>query len=287
MFFSKSYSDNAVQKSAKWIRFFNDNLNSLLSMHEAKYHSKITKFFSVQHLGVFDRQKKEAAIIMKTFVNGAMMSILNHFFDGKNKDFDKFAKEAIILAFDLGFGMNDGKSKFKSFMKDKMQLSDFKSSGENWVDKFFIPEVIKENLSMEEVEDKFTDHEYEKEEGNDSEDDYDRTYKKTKVKISKVQLKKDFQILKKFIENYQIPIKEDEDYYEHDISFDEKNKQFKCKLDVFLENEPDTSYPFIEFVVDFSDKEVTFDPRSINSNIYSYQDIDDLKEIIEEEIDKS
>ena len=59
MFFSKSYSDNAVQKSAKWIRFFNDNLNLLLSIHEAKYHSKITKFFSVQHLGAFDSQKRE------------------------------------------------------------------------------------------------------------------------------------------------------------------------------------------------------------------------------------
>ena len=58
MFFSNSYSDKGVQLSAKWIRFFNDNLNTLLSIHEAKYHSEIIKFFSVQHLGPFISEKK-------------------------------------------------------------------------------------------------------------------------------------------------------------------------------------------------------------------------------------
>jgi len=86
--------------------------------------------------------------------------------------------------------------------------------------------------------------------------------------------------------HYEIELKEDEDYYEHDISFDEEKNQFHCKIEVVLKNEQDKSYPFIEFQVDFSNKDVTFEPKSINSDTYQYQDIEDLKEIIEEEIDK-
>ena len=128
----------------------------------------------------------------------------------------------------------------------------------------------------------------------DWEEEYDSKHKKSKVVSVTTQLKKksvskqkkDYQILKQFIENYEIEVKDDEDYYEHDISFDQEENQFHCKIDVVLESEQDKSYPFIEFEVDFSNKEVTFDPKSTNSNTYRYQDIDDLKEIIEEEIDK-
>jgi hypothetical protein len=171
MFFSNSYSDKGVQISAKWIRFFNDNLNTLLSIHEAKHHSEITKFFSVQHLGPFISEKKDAAKVIQAFGNGAMMSILTYFFDGKNKEFDKFSKEAIILAFNLGFLMNNGKSMYKNFAKNKMKISDFQSSGEDWANKFLIPGVIKKNLSIEEVEEKFIDNK----------DSYDDTEDENKV----------------------------------------------------------------------------------------------------------
>jgi len=110
--------------------------------------------------------------------------------------------------------------------------------------------------------------------------------KSPKVKKSVSKYKRYSNDLKSFIENYEIELKEDEDYYEHDISFDEEKNQFHCKIEVVLKNEQDKSYPFIEFQVDFSNKDVTFEPKSINSDTYQYQDIEDLKEIIEEEIDK-
>ena len=176
MFFSKSYSDLSVKDSAKWLRFLEDNLRTLLNIHEAKYHSKITKYYEFQHLGVFNSEKKEAFRTLEFFGNGSMMMVLNHFFDGNNKDFEKFAKEAMVLAFNFGFGLNQGKSMYKKFAKNKMKLTDFHISGEDWVKEFFIPEVIEENLSIEEVEEKFLNDEYEnteEEEEDEEEEDED------------------------------------------------------------------------------------------------------------------
>lgn len=288
MLFSKSYSDSAVQKSARWIRFFNDNLNFLLSIHEAKYHSKITKFFSVQHLGMFDRRKKEASIIMKTFGNGAMMSILNHFFDGKHKDFDKFAKDAINLAFNLGFGMNNGKSMFKGFIKDKMKISDFKSSGEDWADEFLIPKIIHKNLTIDEVEERYGDDA----EDYDDEEDYDDVEEKKNSKNKKdtkstISLKNNLQILENFIENYEFTVKDGEDYYEYEIFVNEDNSRLNCNIDVVLEDDDQKSYPFVQFIVDLSKKKISFNTSSVNSQTYKYKNVDDLIDIIEEEIHRS
>ena len=99
--------------------------------------------------------------------------------------------------------------------------------------------------------------------------------------------KKNFKILEKFIENYEFTIKEGEDYYEHDISFDEDKNKITCNIDIVLENDDDKSYPFIQFIVDLSKKKISFNTSSVNSQTYKYQDIDDLKDIIEEEIHRS
>lgn len=170
MFFSKSYSDQSIKDAAKWLRYLEDNRSTLLNIYEAKYHSEITKYSKLTHLGVFNAEKREAFKTLESFGNGSMMMVLNYFFDGDNKDFEKFSKESIILAFNYGFGLNQGKSMYKKFSKNKMKLSDFHISGEDWVKDFFIPEVIKENLSIEEVEEKFSNDEYEDIENEDDED---------------------------------------------------------------------------------------------------------------------
>lgn len=110
------------------------------------------------------------------------------------------------------------------------------------------------------------------------------TPSKTQKSISK--FKNNCQELQNFIENYEFKIKDDEDYYEHDITFDDSKKIVNVKIEVILTKDgPNNPYPFLDFKVDFNAKElISID--GISQDIDTFSDINDLKYAIEELIEK-
>ena len=111
-----------------------------------------------------------------------------------------------------------------------------------------------------------------------------KTPQKTQKSISKY--KKSFNELKNFIENYEFKIKDDEDYYEHDIFFDDNKNIANVKIEVILTEEgPNKPYPFLNFNVDFNNNELT-SILGISQEKETFSDINDLKYAIEELIEK-
>ena len=96
MFFSKSYSDSAIERAAHWIRFL-DNLEFLLTkVQEAEHQATLIQFYQNADLGMFNQNKIESAKRFGLFQNGIILKILEHFFDGSQSDFKKYEREAII-----------------------------------------------------------------------------------------------------------------------------------------------------------------------------------------------
>ena len=152
MFFSKSYSDTAVDRAAHWIRFL-DNLQFLLTeVQEAEHQDVLIQFYQNQNLGMFDRKKIESAKRFLLFQNGIFLKVLEHMFDGSQSDFKKFEKESILKAGNYGFGANVGKTLYKDYLKCKAQFSEYKNSGIEWAEEFYIPTIIDQGLSIEDIE---------------------------------------------------------------------------------------------------------------------------------------
>lgn len=151
MFFGKSYSDSAVDNASHWIRFL-DNLEFLLTrVQEAEHQDVLVKFYGNTHLGVFDREKIDAAKRFSLFQDGIILGVLEHVFDGSPSDFKKFEKDAIIKALNYGFLMNEGKSFYKGYAKRKGQYSKYKKSGLDWAENFYVPTIIEQNLTLEDI----------------------------------------------------------------------------------------------------------------------------------------
>ena len=152
MLFSKSYSDTAVDRAAHWIRFL-DNLQFLLTeVQEAEHQDVLIQFYQNQHLGMFNRKKIESAKRFLLFQNGIFLKVLEHMFDGSQSDFKKFEKESILKAGNYGFGANEGKTLYKGYLKSKTQFSKYKNSGIEWAEEFYIPTIIDQGLSIEDIE---------------------------------------------------------------------------------------------------------------------------------------
>ncbi|MDC1157741.1 hypothetical protein OAU07_07220 [Alphaproteobacteria bacterium] len=167
MFFSNSFSDTAVDRAAHWIRFL-ENLQFLLTeVQEAEHQDVLIQFYQNQHLGMFNQKKIESAKRFLLFQNGIFLKVLEHIFDGSQSDFKKFEKESILKAGNYGFGANDGKTLYKDYLKCKAQFSEYKNSGIDWAEEFYIPTIIDQGLSIEDVEEYIN---------NPSEDEFDEEH---------------------------------------------------------------------------------------------------------------
>ncbi len=152
MFFSKSFSDTAVDRAAHWIRFL-ENLQFLLTeVQEAEHQDVLIQFYQNQHLGMFNQKKIESAKRFLLFQNGIFLKVLEHIFDGSQSDFKKFEKESILKAGNYGSGANVGKTLYKDYLKCKAQFSEYKKSGIDWAEEFYIPTIIDQGLSIEDIE---------------------------------------------------------------------------------------------------------------------------------------
>jgi len=153
MFFSNSYSETALEQAAHWIRFL-DNLQFLLEeVHSADLQDELLRFYENSNLDAFNVNKISSARNFLLFQNGIILKILEHCFDGTSSDFKKFEKEAIIKAGDYGFMMKFGKTLYKDYVKGKANYSEYKNSGIKWAAEFYIPIIIDQQLSLEEIED--------------------------------------------------------------------------------------------------------------------------------------
>lgn len=141
MFFSKSFSNKSVEKAVNWLRFLDMHLRDLLNIFETKYTEEIYDDFYE------DRDK------YRCFGHGCISVVLDYFFDGEPKHFKNYEKKAIIEAFN--FGSNDGSAVYKNYSKSHLNFIQYKNLGEKWTKKFFIKNVVEEDLTFEEVQETY------------------------------------------------------------------------------------------------------------------------------------
>ena len=63
-------------------------------------------------------EKRQKAKIRNLFNNGVLYAVLEKKFDGKNKDFFKYAKKVFSRTFNYGFGLRLGKKMYKGLLRD-------------------------------------------------------------------------------------------------------------------------------------------------------------------------
>lgn len=91
----------------------------------------------------------------------------------------------------------------------------------------------------------------------------------------------------KFIANHNFKIKADVEAYEYEATFDSKNKFSIFIIEVVLNGEsPKRNFPFIDFKINFIDNVISFNTKSVNSSKLEFEDFDELKDLITEEIEE-
>ena len=148
--FKVSYSQGSVMRAGAAFKVMDETFDFQLKKFPV---AGLPDISEIQLDGIsdafFNPELKEKATIRLSFSNGAMNSILRHYYDGKGKHFDSFAKEVFKDAFDKGFMLNMGKSMHKQFTQKKNVDSTFWVRGETW-GVSFIKRVIEGRENLEE-----------------------------------------------------------------------------------------------------------------------------------------
>tara|TARA_Y100000768_G_scaffold366789_1_gene329268 strand:+ start:90 stop:524 length:435 start_codon:yes stop_codon:yes gene_type:complete len=131
--FGVSYSQGSVMRAGAAFKVLDDTFDFQLKKFPVEGLPDISEIqldnFSD---AFFNPELKAKARIRLSFSNGAMNSILRHFYDGKGKHFESYAKEVFKDAFNKGFMLNRGKSMYKQFAQKKNVDSTYWVKGETW-----------------------------------------------------------------------------------------------------------------------------------------------------------
>lgn len=93
--------------------------------------------------------------------------------------------------------------------------------------------------------------------------------------------------LEKFIANHNFKVTADVETYEYEATFDSKNKFSIFNIEVVLNGDsPKRNFPFIDFKVNFIDNVISFNTKSVNSSKLEFEDFEELKDLITEEIEE-
>jgi len=148
--FGVSYSQGSVMRAGAAFKVLDETFDFQLKKFPVPGLPEVS---DIQLDGIsdafFNPELKAKATIRLSFSNGAMNSILRHYYDGKGKHFDSFAKEVFKDAFDKGFMLNMGKSMHKQFTQKKNVDSTYWVRGETW-GVSFIKRVIEGTENLEE-----------------------------------------------------------------------------------------------------------------------------------------
>ena len=101
----------------------------------------LPKLSEIQLDGIMDAltpnsPRKEAATKRMSWTNGALNSILMHHYDGKQGQFDAYAKKVFYEAFNEGFLRNFAKMLHKQYLDKKNLNPSFWVKGEAWGKEF-------------------------------------------------------------------------------------------------------------------------------------------------------
>ena len=143
--FGNSFSDLAVDEASKTIADFDRDSDEQMILFPVE---GVPSASEVQiNKDTFLKYKKKQSLSLKhySFKLGVMHSILRHYFDGKEKHFMKYAKEAIFKTYNHGFMANFGKSVLKTYKRKDVRNNIFWEKGENW-GKDYINRYLSGNL---------------------------------------------------------------------------------------------------------------------------------------------
>ena len=145
--FGKSFSQAAVAKAAEQIRYYESNVDMLFEAFPPELSNgwAITK---KERRETFISQHRGDPNIRLQFAHGVIVSVCDHFFDGKSKHLDDFQKKVIHEVFDYGFMMNMGKAMHSGFTSKTHKASPHHLLGLQWAKRFYIQELMVNGLNV-------------------------------------------------------------------------------------------------------------------------------------------
>tara|TARA_B100000787_G_C16039716_1_gene226418 strand:- start:48 stop:464 length:417 start_codon:yes stop_codon:yes gene_type:complete len=114
--FGKSYSKKSIDDAASLVVRIDRIIENQLQTSPVK---GIPFNYEFQPIKLFPgKEKRNKAKIRSLFNSGVLYALLEIKFDGKNKDFFKYAKKVLYRTFNYGLGIRFGKMMYKSLLRD-------------------------------------------------------------------------------------------------------------------------------------------------------------------------
>ena len=144
-----SFSDISVSKAVDWLKEIDRESVSYVQFLSPEIYDEIFDFPS--SMGFEERQKK-LWLAKNDFFTAVVQGILEHFFDGNLRDFDKYQKTALKDAYNFGFMANYAKSYGKMLTNSRRDQSELHRKGTKWFNDYFCDQCIVADKRLDELE---------------------------------------------------------------------------------------------------------------------------------------
>ena len=146
--FGKKYSADSVRRASEKINYYDSNKYDLFRA----FPPSLSFGPMINGKTIRDKDFIKNADNNRQFGMGVCLKILEYFFNGSIKYSEQFYKDGMYKAFNRGFLENEGKAMYKTFTKSRNKASEFFKAGEDWADRFFIPNFIQNNMSLDDID---------------------------------------------------------------------------------------------------------------------------------------
>ena len=147
-FWGNSFSDISVSKAVDWLKEIDRESVSYVQFLSPEIYDEIFDFPS--SMG-FEEGKKNFGSLKMIFT-AVVQGILEHFFDGNLRDFDKYQKTALKDAYNFGFMANYAKSYGKMLTNSRRDQSELHRKGTKWFNDYFCDQCIVADKRLNELE---------------------------------------------------------------------------------------------------------------------------------------